>query len=433
MKLLTFVCTVAFFALATWSGAPAMASISIGAYLPPVDNYLGEIQAFNQGTGKNHAIILFYRSISGGAADNISLLEQCRTTGAVPFVNCTALWTYSSIIAGEHDDYFHTMGRAFKGFGDRILLTLDSEMNLVGGAPSSFISMWRHVHDIFTQEGASNVEWVWSPNYLPATYNSYYPGDAYVHWVGTEGFCWRDSSSAATLFGPILSAFASSHPHKPAIISYMAGDKSTTLAKAQWITDAYATLKGYSNLKAVVWWNDDGYDWQGTYNDFRVYPTSSKPSAVPTEVTSAYKSAIASSSYISTLPPYSELTDGGGGTSGVSITPSPMTVLRGSALTINWTITGISERIDAYLGASAPDGKLWVADSSLRWSTSIKPVAGGFNPAGSAAGSLQFQIPNSIPAGIYTLEAVIVPAGASVTSPGNWLGSGMSTSPVTVQ
>ncbi|MCX6339513.1 MAG: hypothetical protein NTX71_06295 [Candidatus Aureabacteria bacterium] len=85
------------------------------------------------------------------------------------------------------------------------------------------------------------------------------------------------------------------------------------------------------------------------------------------------------------------------------------------------------------LGANVPDGKLWVADSKLRWSTSISPVAGGFNPNGNAAGALQFRIPNGIPAGIYTLEAVIVPAGAGAASPGNWLGNGMSTSPVTVQ
>lgn len=433
MKRSIVVCTVALVAVCAWSGTPAIASISIGAFLPGVSNYSAEIQAFNRGTGKNHAIILFYRGFDNTAADDTYLLSQCRDAGAVPFVNISSgSWSYISIIAGSHDEYFLAMARAFRDFGDRILMCIDSEMNLEGKNPTEFISMWRHIHDIFTVEVASNIEWVWSPNYAPATYTQYYPGDSYVDWVGTEGFCRKDGSLAAGIFGPILSAFASSYPHKPAIISYMGGDPSSASYKAPWITDAYATLKGYSNLKAVIWWNDSVVENSVGY-DYRVYPTSYKPSTVPAEVTTAYKNAIASSPYIDTLPPYSELTDGGGVTSGVSITPSPATVPRGSALTLNWTIAGINQRIDAYLGAMTPAGILYIADSKLRWSTSVRPVAGGFNPGGNAAGALQFQIPNGIPAGIYTLEAVIVPAGAGAASPVNWLGSGMSTSPVTVQ
>jgi len=433
MKRSIVACTVALVAVCAWSGAPAVASISIGAFIPPGDQavvtYTQDIQAFNRGT-QNHAIILHYRGLD---YTDVYLLQQCREAGAVPFVNClSGSWTYASIINGTHDSDLHTMARAFRDFGDRILMCIDSEMNLENKNPSEFISMWRHIHDIFTVEGASKVEWVWSPNYAPSNYTQYYPGDSYVHWVGTEGFSGKSQGAlAAGLFGPILSAFAASYPHKPAIISYTGGDKSSASDKVRWITDAYATLKGYSNLKAVIWWNDIST----SGDDFRVYRTSYPPGAatVPADVTTAYKNAVASSPYISTLPPYSDLTDGGGGTSGVSIVPSPATVSRGSALTLNWTIAGISQKIDAYLGAMTPDGKLYIADSKLRWSTSIKPVAGGFNPGGNAAGSLQFQIPKSIPAGIYTLEAVIVPAGASAASPGNWLGSGMSTSPVTVQ
>ena len=435
MKRSAVVFTITLIAAFARSGAPAIASISVGAFLPGVSNYSAEIRAFNQGTG-NHAIILFYRGFDNTAAGDTYLLSQCRDAGAVPFVNfVSGSWSYASIYGRAHNQYFHAMAQAFRDFGGRILICIDSEMNIPPNpnSPSSFIQMWRHVHDIFTMEGATKIEWVWSPNHHTPSgalnYSQYYPGDSYVDWVGTEGFSGSNEGSlAAGLFGPILSSFASSYPHKPAIISYMGGDKPSSSLKAQWITDAYTTLKGYSNLKAVVWWNDIvGSD------DYRVYPTSLKQGAVPAEVTSAYKNAIASSPYISTLPPYSDLTDGGGGPSGVSFTPSPTTISRGSPLTINWAIDNINLRIDAYLGAMTPDGALYVADPSLNWSTAIKPIARNFNPAGNAAGALQFQIPSSIPAGIYTLEAVIVSAGASVTSPVNWLGSGMSTSPVTIQ
>ena len=58
--------------------------------------------------------------------------------------------------------------------------------------------MWRHVHDIFEQEGANEyVIWVWAPNRIdklpaptcarPQYLQRCYPGDEYVDWVGHVG------------------------------------------------------------------------------------------------------------------------------------------------------------------------------------------------------------------------------------------------------
>lgn len=33
-----------------------------------------------------------------------------------------------------------------------------------GNQPGDYVKMWRHVHDIFNQEGTKNVTWVWCPN-----------------------------------------------------------------------------------------------------------------------------------------------------------------------------------------------------------------------------------------------------------------------------
>lgn len=408
------------------------AGITLGAYLPGVDSYAGDIASFNQGTGKTHAIILFYRSISGTAPDDTFLLDQCMIAGAIPFVNCTALWPYSGIIAGGYDAYFQTMARAFKGFGGRILMTLDSEMNLSQN-PTLFLQMWQRVHNIFAQEGASNVEWVWSPAYASSVdYNLFYPGDTYVDWVGTEGFCWKDSSTAASLFTSILTAFAQRYPKKPAIISYMGADKNSVSEKAQWITNAYASLTNYNNLKAVVWWNDIGTDITGS-KDFRVYKTSYPPGAVPVEVTNAYKNAIASAAYLSTLPPLSELSPGGGGSAGLSCSLNPSSVTRGNAFTLSYSITGISQPVDGYLAAVLPNGSMLVADENLNWSGSITPVARKFNPGGNASGSLSFTVPGTVDTGTYIFEAVLVPAGARVTDSANWMGSGLWSSPLVVR
>lgn len=441
MKTSAILCGVALLAAAVPPGAPA-ASISVGAFIPPgnqeIKSYLADIQDFNRGTGKNHAIILHYRGFDFSDA---SLLRSCRDAGAVPFVNCVShvddSWTYERIINGSHDSDIRAMARSFRDFGDRILLCVDSEMNISPNSSTSFKQMWQHVHAVFAAEGATNIEWVWSPNHHATTgalnYSEYYPGDNYVHWVGTEGFCGRnESNSAAALFGPILSAFSTSYPNKPAIISYMGGDQTTTQKKSQWITDAYTSLKGYGNLKAIIWWNDSvGSD------DYRVYPTSYKPTSVPADVTTAYKNAVASSSYLSTLPAYADLGGGGGGggggATGLTFTLSPSSVARGNSFSLNWTISGINQSVDGYLAVVLPDNSLLVADSKLNWTTEITPCAKKFNPGGSLAGPLPLGVPSDVAPGIYTFETVLVPAGASATDSRNWLGSGLYSSPLTVQ
>ncbi len=54
--------------------------------------------------------------------------------------------------------------------------------------------MWRRVHGIFRDAGATNATWVWCPNaeYPGSTQllSSLYPGDAYVDWTCVDGYNW---------------------------------------------------------------------------------------------------------------------------------------------------------------------------------------------------------------------------------------------------
>ena len=53
--------------------------------------------------------------------------------------------------------------------------------------------MWRHVHDVFTAQGATNVTWVWCPNIQGPKSTSLaemYPGDSYVDWTCVDGYNW---------------------------------------------------------------------------------------------------------------------------------------------------------------------------------------------------------------------------------------------------
>ncbi len=116
-------------------------------------------------------------------------------------------------VAGTFDDYLHQYARDIVATGLPLGIRLDHEMNGVwypwaetdgqGNSINSnrvgdYVKMWRHVHDIFAQEGANDlVIWIWSPNIinnLPATHkpsaflDGLYPGDDYVDWVGLSGY-----------------------------------------------------------------------------------------------------------------------------------------------------------------------------------------------------------------------------------------------------
>ena len=66
------------------------------------------------------------------------------------------------------------LGAAGEGLGAAVFLRWDAEMNgrwsfwgttsTNANTPAEFVAAWRHVHNIFTSNGATNVTWVWCPN-----------------------------------------------------------------------------------------------------------------------------------------------------------------------------------------------------------------------------------------------------------------------------
>ena len=105
---------------------------------------------------------------------------------------------YDQILNGSQDKLIVKSARNLARYGKPIFLRWAWEMNgdwyawggpRNGGKPADFVRAWRHVHDIFVKEGASNVGWVWAPNFQSHPtepwndLRNYYPGDAYVDWV----------------------------------------------------------------------------------------------------------------------------------------------------------------------------------------------------------------------------------------------------------
>ena len=103
----------------------------------------------------------------------------------------------ASIAAGNLDDYIRTFARSVARSGLTVYMRYAHEMNgdwyPWSQDPAKYAEAWRHVHDIFREEGATNAKWVYSLNPTPyegetswaENMQKYWPGPEYVDYVGT--------------------------------------------------------------------------------------------------------------------------------------------------------------------------------------------------------------------------------------------------------
>ncbi|HSW80135.1 MAG TPA: glycosyl hydrolase [Candidatus Saccharimonadales bacterium] len=187
----------------------------------------------------------------------------------------------AAIAAGTYDSTIITRAQAIKTFGHPIFIRFGHEMNgnwypwsanNNNNDPSQYVAAWRHVHDIFVQQGATNAVWVWCPNIEDAPnqawnhWTNYYPGDSYVDWVGIDGYNWGDTQSFsswksfANAFGNGTSGVYNDYATvKPIMIAETASAESGApvgTSKGQWITDMAASIQStFPNVEAFVWFD----------------------------------------------------------------------------------------------------------------------------------------------------------------------------------
>jgi len=133
-------------------------------------------------------------------------MESIRNHGSIPVLSWSSQsipstvnepdYQLSDVISGRYDTYIREFATQAKGWNHPFFLRFNWEMNgrwfpwhegVNGNQPGESAKAWRHVHDIFTSVGVTNVTWVWCPNveYTGSTsLASLYPGDSYVDWVG---------------------------------------------------------------------------------------------------------------------------------------------------------------------------------------------------------------------------------------------------------
>jgi beta-mannanase len=289
--------------------------------VPSSTNMQGAFAAYETRSGKKMSIIPWGQSwqMPDGSWGEFqtSYFQNVRNHGSIPMITWgsqrlgsginQANFQLRDIYGGTYDAYIRRWASAAKNWGHPFFLRFEHEMNgwwypwgegktstgaiINGNSAGDFVKAWRHVHDIFTSVGATNVTWVWAPNHIgnnnryPAL-STLYPGDAYVDWTGFSVYnkypTWLGLHPLLTASGGVTwlknsyNIILNVAPNKPMMLaefaSIEAGDGGAK--KAAWITDALTTQIPINlpKIKAVVWFNWD-------MNTGKTYPIESSKAA----------------------------------------------------------------------------------------------------------------------------------------------------------
>lgn len=283
--------------------APEPGEHYFGAFHPDAPFDVGDIDEFTSVVGKRPAIMMWFQPWGADVRSEFSFaaVSELLSKGIVPMVTwepwsppndprllenpaISDTFKLIKIAGGDFDGYIRTWARSARELDGPIMIRVMHEMNgnwypwggtANGNRPGDFVSAWRHIHDLFEEEGAHNVSWVWSvnlqsvPNNEDNTYDIYYPGDPYVDWIALSGFnygdteVWSSWTDLQDLYRPGLRAL--SKYNKPIMLAEVSSVESGG-DKAEWFTRAFSSLRNeYPNIGAVIWYDAIDQD-----KDFRV-------------------------------------------------------------------------------------------------------------------------------------------------------------------
>lgn len=244
--------------------------VMLGAYLGLDGRALTESLALRRGQlGRDQRIVhLFY-----DFTDSLPSAVESLPARAVPMVSWRGC-PLTDITSGASDALIVRAARQLKRLNRPVLLRWGWEMNgdwykwsaaRNNRDAKAYVAAWQRLHRIFATEKATNVSWVWSPNWNSAPvadWNSFaalYPGDPYVDWVGVSGYNLH-RETPDRLFSGIYGAYSA---RKPIMITEVGSMDRGGRTKADWIALFAQWVEAHPGVGAVTWFDTDthpGYD-----------------------------------------------------------------------------------------------------------------------------------------------------------------------------
>jgi mannan endo-1,4-beta-mannosidase len=222
----------------------------------------GPIEEFAKAAGKEPNLIGYYSGWAQPFAT--SFAQSMHDHGVIPFVQIDpTLASIAQIADGAYDNYLIQYAQSVRAFGHAVVIGFGHEMNgywypwgYHKVQPSTFVAAWRHMVNIFNQQGAGNVIWLWTvqadePGTGPIS--AWWPGPKYVKWVGIDGYYSKPADSFAKIFAKTIEqvrAFTS----KPILLSETGVERSPSQFPN--IINLFDGMAQYKTL-GLVWFDKD--------------------------------------------------------------------------------------------------------------------------------------------------------------------------------
>jgi len=267
------------------------------------DITLEDLQTFEEAAGKSLVWVYFSHNWYKSPEFPQRTADWIRQAGSIPYVRLMlrsdseqyhADEDYSPIriLEGAWDDDLRAWMQAARNYHAPLIVEYGTEMNgewfswngswngaggtaaygdaAIPDGPERFRDAYRRIIDLGRAEGAANLTWVFhvnaydNPDEPWNRFESYYPGDDYIDWLGVSVYGaqtpldeewepFRTAMDAAYLRLARLS------PEKPiALLEFGATSRNPHMSQEQWAENALKdiTAMRWKRLFALAWWND---------------------------------------------------------------------------------------------------------------------------------------------------------------------------------
>lgn len=262
----------------TRSAAPAPARVTVCLarchYVGVALTYMSQdyLTEFEQATDVKPGIVENYQAF--GQPFPSSWARTLLAQGILPMIQLNPRRVaLGAIAAGRYDSYLSQYAAAVRALGAPVGLSFGPEMT--GSwypwgyrhvSPRIFVAAWRRIHRVFAAAGAQKVIWVWttvrkSPgdSRVDPSMRPWWPGEAFVNWVGLNLYYWRPWVTFQGQFLPTITAVRNFTDDPILITETAVPDRR---GQVRQIADLFAGARA-SDLLGIIWYNQDArHTWQ---------------------------------------------------------------------------------------------------------------------------------------------------------------------------
>lgn len=283
----------------------------LGVFAPKVDNGLTDLEEVQQ-TAKfvDHKFDLislyltwdkdFESSFPNNLIDSIYKQKSIPVITWEPWLNTfendtitKSKHVYDLINTGYFDTFISRFANKLKQLNHPVFLRFAHEFDNPfypwsvkdDDAPEKFKTAWVHTYEIFKQNNANNVVWIWNP-WKPESITDFYPGQSYVDWMGVNilNYGELNQNGQSHKFEELYQPFhdeLKKLPSTPVAITELGSlNNGTEKANNEWLDEAIASIENqFDEIKSIIYFNskvDNNWPNEEKANEFLDWSIESK-------------------------------------------------------------------------------------------------------------------------------------------------------------